>query len=239
MQEIDPLFVRNLSAHAPFSSEERTLITTALSTSVRDVPAKQDIVREGDVPRSVKIVIEGWVARYKELPDGHRQILALMVPGDICDANAFILEKMDHSLGTLTHVRYAEIFPNDFEVLITSSPNIAKALWRSKLVTLSIQREWTLNIGQRQAKQRIAHLLCEMATRLSRIGLSTPDSCEFPLTQAQIGEATGLTVVHVNRVLQEMKAAGLAELRDRRLYLLNMEGLYDLAMFNRAYLHVQ
>jgi CRP-like cAMP-binding protein len=238
MDRLGSHFVRNLSVHNRFSPEEREMLETATVKAVREIPAGKDLIREGDPPCSIKVVLDGWVMRYKDLPNGQRQILALMIPGDICDANAFILEHMDHSLGALTRVRYAEIFQDEFEALMANSPKITRALWRSELVTVSIQREWTLNLGQRHAMQKIAHLFCEMFTRLRRMDLTSEDSCEFPLTQIQIAEATGLTPVHVNRMLQEMRTAGLIELRGRRLFLRDRPGLEKLAMFRSAYLHI-
>jgi CRP-like cAMP-binding protein len=238
MDRLGSHFVRNLSVHNRFSPAEQELLEAAITKSVREIPAGKDLIHEGDPPRSIKVVLDGWVMRYKDLPNGHRQILALMIPGDICDANAFILEHMDHSLGAVTNVHYAEICQHDFEALMASSPKITRALWRSELVTVSIQREWTLNLGQRHAMQKIAHLFCEMFTRLRRLNLTNEDSCEFPLTQIQIAEATGLTPVHVNRMLQDMRTAGLIELRGRRLFLRDRPGLEKLAMFQSAYLHI-
>ncbi|BBC73911.1 cyclic nucleotide-binding protein [Altererythrobacter sp. B11] len=232
------LIARNLGAHSRFETEELMAIEAALGRVVRSVEARRDILREGDAPQTIKFVLEGWVSRYKELPDGRRQILSLMIPGDICDANAFILEEMDHSLGAITTVRYAEIGREEFDAIVASSLNMAKALWRSELVTASIQREWTMSVGQRTAPERISHLFCEMYARLAGLGLTQGGSCEFPLTQADIGEATGLTSVHVNRTLQALRREGLVELRARRLHVLDHDRLREKAMFAPSYLHL-
>lgn len=238
MLEFHSPLAAHLSAYVDLSAGEKTLINTAVGKTVRVAAAHADIVREGDAPRTVKVVLEGWATRYKQLPDGRRQILALMIPGDMCDANAFVHRHMDHSIGALTPVRYAEVSQGDFETLLSDSPRIAKALWWSELVTVSIQREWTTNIGQRQAYERIAHLLCETFVRLQTIGLANSDNCEFPLTQTDIADATGLTPVHVNRMVQALRQDGLIELRDKRLHLRNPARLRQLAMFNPAYLHL-
>lgn len=238
MLEFHSPLAAHLSAYVDLSAGEKTLINTAVGKTVRVAAAHADIVREGDAPRTVKVVLEGWAMRYKQLPDGRRQILALMIPGDMCDANAFVHRHMDHSIGALTTVRYAEVSQGDFETLLSDSPRIAKALWWSELVTVSIQREWTTNIGQRQAYERIAHLLCETFVRLQTIGLANSDNCEFPLTQTDIADATGLTPVHVNRMVQALRHDGLIELRDKRLHLRNPARLRQLAMFNPAYLHL-
>lgn len=223
--------------HFPgLTDEERERLEAA--GHVRRIGAHGDIIRTGDAPRTVKIVLEGWVARYIDLPDGRRQILALMLPGDVCDANAFVFERMDHSLGALTPVRYAEIGRGDFERLMDECPNLAREMWRHELVTVSIQRQWTANIGQRMALERIAHLLCETLLRLQAVGLTEAGSCDFPLTQIEIADATGLTPVHVNRTLRVLREQGLAELRGRRLNLIDPEGLRAVAMFDPAYLHL-
>jgi CRP-like cAMP-binding protein len=228
----------HLSVFVDLSAGERNLIQATLGKSVRTAAAHCDILREGDSPRSIKIMLEGWVTRYKQLPDGRRQILSLMLPGDIGAGSAFVHGKMEHSLGTLTPVRYTEVNPADFEALLTASPRLAKALWWSELVTVAIQREWTTNIGQRLAYERIAHLLCEVFARLQAIGLTHGDTCEFPLTQTDIADATGLTPVHVNRMVQALRKDGLIELRDKRLHMRDPANLRRIAMFNPAYLRL-
>ena len=217
---------------------EQAQLQAATGKSVRTICAHRDIVREGDQPRTVKVMLEGWAMRYKQLPDGRRQILALMIPGDMHAAAPLAQQPADHALGTLTPVRYAEIPLAEFEALLAESPNLTRAVWRAELVTVSIQREWTTNIGQRQAYERIAHLLCETFARLRAIGLTRGDSCEFPLTQIDIADATGLTPVHVNRMIQALRHDGLVELRDKRLQVRNPAKLRQIAMFNPAYLHL-
>jgi len=228
----------HLSGFGDLGAGDKNLIQEAVGKRVRIAAAHSDIVCEGDSPRWVKVVLEGWAMRYKQLPDGRRQVLALMLPGDICDGNAFIHQHMDHSICALTTVRYAEVSQADFEALLTASPRLTRALWWSELVTLSIQREWTTNIGQRQAYERIAHLFCEVFARLQAIGLTQGESCEFPLTQTDIADATGLTPVHVNRMVQALRHDGLIELRDKRLHLRDAAKLRHVAMFTPAYLHL-
>lgn len=237
MLETHSPLAAHLSAHVELSGGEKTLIHALTAKTVRKAAAHHDIVREGDTPRSIKVILEGWAMRYKQLPDGRRQILALMIPGDIGGANAFVQQPMDHSICSVTTLRYAEVSQTDFEALVESSPRIAKALWWSSLVTVSIQREWTTNIGQRQAYERIAHLLCEVFARLHSVGLTRGDTCDFPLTQTDIADATGLTPVHVNRMIQSLRHEGLIELRDKRLQIRNAAKLRQVAMFSPAYLH--
>ena len=237
MQFPNSPLARTFSKFGGLTPEQLQLLERTAHETTAEVGPRQDIIVEGKRPRTIKIILEGWVARYKQLPDGKRQILGLMIPGDICDANAFVIERMDHSLGALTRVRYGRISREDFEGLLTSDPAITRALWCSELTTASIQREWTANIGQRQARARIAHLFCEMHERLRAVGLSYDYAFDFPLTQSDIGEATGLTSVHVNRVLQTMRKDELVELHHKWLHIVDLAMLRKIAMFDPAYLH--
>ena len=205
---------------------------------MREIGARRDIVREGEPPRAVRVVLEGWGCRYKQLPDGRRQVVSFFIPGDLCDANIFILKEMDHSIGSITPMKYAEIAPAEFETLMASSPRITQALWWHELVNAAVAREWTTNVGQRTAYERIAHLFCELFVRLRTIGATRDGSCDFPLTQTDIADATGLTPVHVNRTLQELRADGLIELNRRSLTIPDLDALMRVAMFNPNYLHM-
>ncbi len=210
-----------------------------MAKSVREVAARRDIIREGEKPRGVNLVLTGWACRYKQLPNGRRQLVALFIPGDLCDPHVFILKEMDHSIGALTHVTYAEIPGSEFEAMQAGSPQLTRAIWWNELVSVGVQREWTTNIGQRTAFERIAHLFCEVYARMRAAGLCSDGSCEFPLTQQDIADATGLTPVHVNRTIQDLRRQRLVELRSRTLTITNSEGLKDAAMFNPNYLHLE
>lgn len=228
----------HLEAYARLSQADRALLAAATARNVRQVPARRDIVREGEKPRAVNVVIEGWGCRYKQLPDGRRQIVSIFIPGDLCDANVFILQAMDHSIGSITPMRYAEIGPSDFEAILAKSPRIGQALWWHELVVASVQREWTANVGQRNAYERIAHLLCEIFVRLRAVGLTRGDSCDFPLTQSDLADASGLTPVHVNRTVQELRKRGLITIQKRALTIHDLARLMSESMFNPNYLHL-
>jgi CRP-like cAMP-binding protein len=205
---------------------------------VREIGSRRDLIREGDPPRVVNLILEGWACRYKTLPDGRRQIVSLFIPGDLCDLNVYILKEMDHNIGAITALRVAEIGRDDFEQLMIEHPRIMQALFWDELVTVAIQREWTLNVGQRTAYERISHLLCEMFLRLKVVGLADGTSCHFPLTQLDLADATGLTAVHVNRTLQELRRDGLIELHSKTLTIPDLDALKAAAMFNDNYLHL-
>jgi CRP-like cAMP-binding protein len=183
-------------------------------------------------------VQSGWGCRYKALPDGRRQIVDFLVPGDLCDLHVYALTQMDHSIGAVTAVKVIEIAPGELEQVRAGHRNLAQALRMDDLVKISIQREWTLNVGQRTAYERLSHILCELFLRMEMVGLAEGKSCEFPLTQLDLADATGLTAVHVNRTLQELRKDGLIELHSRTLTIPDLEALRNAGLFNTNYLHL-
>ena len=230
---------RHLEAFTRLSEQDRALLDALVRNNIRQAGARRDLIREGERPRGVIVIVEGWASCYKQLPDGRRQIVSFLVPGDLGDANVFILREMDHSIGAITDLVYAEIPPAEFEAAMAQSPQIARAIWWHELVTASIHREWTTNVGQRTAYERIAHLLCEVVVKLEADGLAAEGSCFLPLTQSDLAEATGLTSVHVNRTLQELRRDGLISLQSRRLTIPDFASLARAGGFNRAYLHLE
>jgi CRP-like cAMP-binding protein len=228
----------HLEAFTELSAQDREIIAQYASKSVREVAPRRDLIREGEKPRAVNLMLEGWACRYKQLPDGRRQIVHFFIPGDLCDSNVFLLSEMDHSIGAITRLRYAEIAPGDFERMMSESPRLSRALWLNELVNAAVSREWVANVGQRTAYERLAHLLCEMFHRLEAVGLTDGDSCEWPLTQGDLADATGLTSVHVNRTLQELRREGLVELHGKRLTIPDLEKLKKAGLFNPNYLHL-
>jgi CRP-like cAMP-binding protein len=227
-----------LDVYTKLSQEDRGRIELLSRRNVREVAARRDLIREGDNPRSIFLLLSGWACRYKALPDGRRQIVALFLPGDLCDMHIYILKEMDHSVGAITPLKAAEIGRDDFEQLLQEHPRITQALYWDELVKIAIQREWTVNLGQRSAYERIAHLLCECFLRLRTVGLTQDHSCQFPMTQVDLADATGLTAVHVNRTLQELRKDGLIELHSKTLIIPNLRSLKAAALFNDNYLHL-
>lgn len=226
-----------LEAFTRLSADDRAALAQ-LSRNVRTVDARRDLISEGDKPRHVHLMLDGWACRYKQLPDGKRQIVSLFVPGDFCDVNVYILKYMDHSIGAITRLRVAMITPEEMNALTAERPRITQALWWHELVTAAVQREWTLNLGQRSAYERLAHLLVELYVRLEAVHRAHNGRCDFPLTQNDLADATGLTAVHVNRTLQELRRDGLIELERKQLQILDLERMMDVSMFNPNYLHL-
>jgi CRP-like cAMP-binding protein len=214
------------------------LIERAAQGAIREVAPRRDLIREGDKPRGVNLLIDGWACRYKQLPDGRRQIVGFHIPGDLCDSNIFVLGEMDHSLAAVTRLRVAEIDAAEFHEIVRQSSRIARALWWNELVNAAVAREWVANVGQRSAYERIAHLVCEMFVRLRAVGRVADDRCEWPLTQADLAAATGLTAVHVNRTLQELRRKGLLEMQGRQVAIPDLAALQRVASFNPNYLHM-
>ncbi|WP_267361115.1 MULTISPECIES: Crp/Fnr family transcriptional regulator [unclassified Methylobacterium] len=234
---LNPLIAK-LEQFTHLSNEDRLMLQTLTSEPVRSYMPGTDIVREGDAPQTVRLILSGWAYRYKQLPDGRRQVIALFLPGDLCDHNVFILSEMDHSIGALSAVTLVEIPPAAFEAMMAAHPRVTRALWWESLVNAAMQREWMLNLGRRMAPERLANLFCEVFYRLRAIGLTQGDSCEMPLTQADLADVIGMTSVHVNRVLQTLRRQQLVELRGRRLTIPDLPALERAALFNPNYLHL-
>lgn len=206
---------------------------------VRKVEPKHDLVRQGDYPAHMYLIKKGWACRYKILPNGRRQITDFPIAGDLCDLNIFILSRLDHSIGAITPLEVVEIRLADFEAVTRGHGEILQALCWQQLVSNAVCREWIVNMGARNALERIAHLLCEIFVRLECIGETDGSICPFPLTQQDLGDATGLTSVHVNRSLQELRRLGLIELGNRALTITDIAGLRKLGQFNPDYMHLK
>lgn len=230
------LLIRKLEAFGPLPEADKRLLDDVV-TGVREVTARTDLIREGDPPCDVHLILEGFACRYKVLENGTRQIVAFLIPGDLCDPHVFILKAMDHSIATLSPCKVVKI-PRERILEMTERPAIARALWWATLVDEATLREWVLNIGARPAEQRIAHLLCEMLLRLRLVGLADEGRYELPITQEELADTVGLSAVHVNRVIQTLRSAKLITLKSRKLVILGQEQLAELGGFNPNYLHL-
>ena len=226
-----------LETVAWLDDEERQAIA-GLCSDARDMEARRNIIREGDRPDHVHLMVEGWAARYKLRPDGGRQITAFLIPGDICDLHVTILGEMDHSIATLTRSKVAYIPRREMDAL-TDRPKLAKAFWWATLVDEAVLRAWIVNIGRRDASEAIGHMICELYVRMRNVGLAADHSFELPLTQEEIADALGLTPVHVNRVLQRLRADGLITLKRGALEIHDYGRLQEVSGFNPNYLHIE
>ena len=230
-------FVRKLESFQSFSANSEAAILEIAARKTRALKPGEDLISEGDEPRTIYLVIDGWACRYKMLDDGRRQIMSFFVPGDLCDLHVYILDRMDHSIGALTPVNYALVNPSELEKLCDDHPRVVRSLWWESLVSASIQREWLVSAGQRSAYEALAHLCCELYFRLKLVGLAAKGECALPLTQADIADALGLTQPHVSRTIAELNRSGLATLKRRHLSVNDLPGLMAAASFNPNYLH--
>ncbi|WP_373488544.1 Crp/Fnr family transcriptional regulator [Blastomonas sp.] len=229
-------FVERLRGYAPLSDADVALLTKSCRT-VRDVPAGHHLIREGDPPDPVFVMLEGWAFGYKMLPDGGRQILAFLMPGDFCDIHIEVLKEMDHNIVTLTEAKIASLPRAEMEALVDARPTITHAFWWSQLVNQGVLRAWIVNMGRRKSEERVAHLMCELYIRMRNIGLASGDQCEIPLTQIVLADAVGLTPVHVNRVLKKLRLAKVMELKAGSLNIIDPVKLAQIAGFDGNYLH--
>lgn len=228
-------FVDKLCAHAALSTDDIALLT-AECASARDVPARHDLIREGDPSGPLFVILSGWACRYQVLPEGTRQITAFLMPGDCCDMHHSPSYVMDHSIATLTDARVASIPRARFEHLIATRPGLTQALWWAQLVDEGVLRAWIVSMGRRGSVERVAHLMCELYVRARNIGLNVGDELELPLTQLVLGDALGLTPVHVNRVLRRLRLLGIMKLRNGVLVVGDIARLAEIAGFDDQYL---
>lgn len=230
--------VRRLNVLRPLSAEGRTSLETALLEGLQRAASGEDLMTEGDPVDSVRIVLSGWLCRYKTLEDGRRQIVNFIFPGETFDVYAFLLSTIDHSITTMTPVVYAEIKRTRFENLLAGDRSLAEAFWCESLINSAIQREWAINLGRRVALERVAHLFCEIFERLRPVGMIDGNSCVMPVTQMDLADATGLSVVHLNRTLQELRGSGLIVLRGRALTIPDLDALKHTALYSPSYLQL-
>jgi CRP-like cAMP-binding protein len=233
---IDPL-LRRLDSIATLSDQEREALRR-LPMQILDIGPDQDVVREGDRPARCCLLLEGVACIYKVTASGRRQISAFQLPGDIPDLLSMHLESLDSSVRTITRCKVAFMWHADLRALCREFPGIGDAFWRSTLIEASIFKEWITNVGQREAYARLAHLLCETFVRASVIDLCDDYSCPFPVTQDDLAAATGMTNVHVNRTLKELRTAGLIEIGRGKLTITDWGKLRQAGEFDPGYLHL-
>lgn len=217
---------------------ERMVWEASLARNVRDFGKGSDLAREGDRPTALRVVLSGWAQKYKQLPNGRRQILGLVLPGELCDLDLFTVGRADHSIAAVRRLSVAEIGRSEAQRLFEQCPNLSPALCWAEIIGAAVQREWTINIGQRNALERVAQLLCEIYVRQHGVPFEGGGACDFLLTQGQMAEAMGLTQVHVNRIVQQLRMRCAVDLRNMRLEIPDFEQLAALASFNATYLHL-
>ncbi|WP_245447241.1 Crp/Fnr family transcriptional regulator [Methylobacterium sp. 17Sr1-1] len=232
------MLIRKLESISRISDEERRAIEH-LPVTGRHLAAHQDIVREKDQPSQCCLLLEGWMCRYQVLSEGKRQIFSFHIPGDIPDLQSLHLKVMDHSVCTMTQATVAFIPHEALLELTAALPDIAAKLWRDTLVDGAIFRQWMTGIGRRSATEAIAHLFCEMYVKLEAVGLARDHAYRLPITQAELGDALGLSNVHVNRTLRELRRGELITLHGGKLEINNWQEIAKLCDFDPTYLHLE
>lgn len=209
----------------------------ALPIQTRYVAANRDIVHEGDRPTRSCFVLTGLVSRHRTLRNGARQILSFHIPGDMVDLHSALIVVADHGIRTHAPSTIVSIAHSDLLAVAARHPSLARAFWFDTLIDAAIFREWTVNVGRRKSRERTAHLLLEMATRFRLAGLLQGDTFEFPVSQADLSDALGITAVHLNRTLQWMRGERFIRTHSRSITIENWPGMIALAGFDSVYLH--
>ena len=229
------ILVRKLEQFGKLSSNERHILEN-MPLDVQQVGAGQDLGWGGQRSSHCLLLLTGMVCRYRMMQDGQRQIMSFHFPGDILDLSDLLLGRLDHRIGALTPVEVAPIAHATLRGWIEQHPGLGRRLWQDTLVDAAVFREWVVNVGRRSAYARTAHLLCEIVTRMRAAGL-VQDHPSLPVTAADLADATGLSVVHVNRVLQELSTRRLVESRGTALAVLDWDGLKRAGSFDPDYLY--
>lgn len=232
------LLLRKLGQHAPLGEEDRKAVLS-LPYSMRTLEPQSYIFREGDAPLTCAVLVTGFAYRHKLTGEGSRQIIALHIPGDPLDFQNLFLDEADHNLQTLTRAQLVVVPRVEIQKLARARPAIGNAILINILVDASVFREWVLNIGRRDSRARLAHVLCEFAVRLDAQGLAEEYGYELPMTQEQLADALGLTPVHVNRTLKALEVEGLISRNRRNVSFPDWQRMREIADFNQRYLHLE
>lgn len=235
---INPLLMK-LEQFAGLNALDRERLDALIAGRRVTYAAREDILSEGDHVEEIHIVLSGMAARYKNLCDGERQIMAFLIPGDICDLEVFVLEEIDHGMVAISETVCAVVPATKIKELLTERTSLTQALWWSTMTDSAVLRERIIDHGRRGAHERLAHLFYEMLIRYRVIGQAADDAIPFPLTQEELADATGLTPVHVNRTLRQLRDAGLIELKAKVLRVLDAPRLKQVGRFSAKYLHLR
>ncbi|MEG3148391.1 Crp/Fnr family transcriptional regulator [Sphingomonas sp. ZT3P38] len=230
--------LRKLRARDEVSAEEERVIREAAG-SAHEVAARKTIIRAGDLLSNSTMLLDGLMCRYKDLRNGERQITELHVAGDFVDLHSFTLKRLDHNIMALSPCRIA-LVPHERLTRITEEhPHLARIYWFTTNLDAAIHREWELSLGRRTALSKTAHLLCELQVRLGLVGLADDSGYDLRLTQVDLAECLGLTAVHVNRTLRQLREQGLVSISKGRVEILDRDGLRKVAEFDPAYLYLE
>lgn len=229
-------FIDKLARFAELSSGDVQSLEAA-TAQPKKLPAKRDLIREGDRPGPVFVILEGWACRYKILPSGTRQVMAFLMPGDCCDLHIGLLAEMDHSIQTITPSSVATVDRESMDAILDNSRAVARAMYISQLVDEGILRAWITSMGRRSSLERVAHLMCELYLRGRNIGLADEFNFALPLSQLLLADALGMTPVHLNRTLKTLRESEAMTIQRGSVLITDPVKLVQIAGFDENYLH--
>lgn len=230
--------LRRLDAVVELSDEDQHAIAR-MPMKVRNFGGGQLIATEGERPSHCCLILDGYLFRSKLAGGCRRQIISFHVPGDIADLQVLHLDRLDHSITTLGPVVAAFIPHAAIKDMLATSPRLTHVFWRETLITAAIVREWVISLGQRDSLARVAHLICEIVVRLRAVGLARDFGFAIPWTQADLADAAGISTVHTNRVVQELRRRELIEWEGRLIQIRDWDGLQRAADFRPDYLQLR
>jgi CRP-like cAMP-binding protein len=234
---VPDFLIAKLQQFTPLSETDRVALHAVTARRWR-VGAHEDIVHDGEPHGPLRVILEGWACHYKQVEDGHRQITAILLPGDLCDTHVSVPREMDHAIGTFTPVTFAEIPRARLDALVGTHPHVGQALWWAMLAAASIQRAWSVHIARREGIERLGHLFCELFYRLQAIGLTRYHGYVLPMRPSDLADAVCSTDQHVNRCMKALGSQGLIALRGRWLTVPDLPALQRASQFSPGYLQL-
>lgn len=231
------LMLEKLNLWLPLEPEDQAAVL-ALPHTLRSMRAHDFIVREDDRPTHACLLLSGYAVRHKTAGNGGRQIFSIHLKGDVVDFHNSILRRADHNVQALTAIEVALIPVRAIQELAAAHPQVGQVMWYETLVDTAIVREWTLNIGRRDARTRTAHLICEFAVRMAVAGLGKRSDFQLPMTQEQMADALALTSIHVNRTLKMLESEGFIARARRSIVIEDFDSLARIGDFDTRYLHL-
>jgi CRP-like cAMP-binding protein len=229
--------IGKLEQHGPLTDEERGVVRQITTRTVIYAP-RQDIVPEGATLNHSSLILDGFAFRYNHSLEGRRQITAFHVAGDFADLHSFLLKKIDNGVAALTSCTVAQVAHSDLKEVTKEFPYLTRVLWLTTLIDGAVHRAWLTTLGRMEARERLAHFFCEIRDRLEPIGRVNDDTFDLPITQEELGDAFGMSTVHVNRVLQDLRAEGLITSRNRTMTIHDLGRLRQIGQYSPGYLHI-
>lgn len=237
--EVEPdvieIFFRSLANHDVVSEAEKAQLRLVLNRE-REVQPDEDIVQQGSRPQVSTVLAGGFAARYKLTAEGTRQITALHVPGDFVDLHAFLLKTMDHGIVALSPCRIVTVEHSDLVTLAQTAPHLTRLFWLKTVIDGAVHREWIVAMGRRSKRAHLAHLICELFVRLRAVDLTQENGFHFPLSQGEMADVLGLSLVHMNRTIQGLRRDGLISWTNQTIEILDWDALSAIADFDPTYL---